>query len=55
MQLGLSEADTLKSTSILIYSHSEQSIYKWCDRHNVVLIKAVIKIGSCLNEVQKCC
>jgi hypothetical protein len=27
MQFGLSEADTLKSISILIYSISEQSIY----------------------------
>ena len=27
MQLGFNEADTLKSSSILIYSTSEQSIY----------------------------
>jgi len=42
--LGLNEADALKSSSILIYSHSEQSICTQCDRHDAVLIKAVIKI-----------
>jgi hypothetical protein len=46
VQLGLNEADTLKFNSILIYSHSEPSIYTQSDRHDAVLIKAVIKIGS---------
>ncbi len=58
MQFGLNEADTLEPISILIYSHSEHSIYTWCDRHDAVLSKTVNKIGSSLNEVngvQKCC
>jgi hypothetical protein len=46
MQFGLNEADTLESISILIYSHSEHGIYTWRDRHDAVLKKAVIKIGS---------
>jgi hypothetical protein len=25
-------------------------IHTWCDRHNAVLIKAVIKIGSLMNQ-----
>jgi len=41
MQLCLNEADTLESSSILIYSHSEQSIYTQCDGHDAILIKAV--------------
>jgi hypothetical protein len=43
MQLGFNEAGTLKSSSILIYSCSEQSIYTWRDRHDAVLNKAGIK------------
>ncbi len=39
MQLGLNEADILKSSSILIYSRQEQSIYTQNERHNAVLIK----------------
>ncbi len=50
---NLNEADTLESSSILIYSRSEQSIYTWCDRHDAVLIKAAIKIGSELKEVNE--
>jgi len=34
VQLGLNEADTVESSSILIYSHSEQSIYTQWDRHD---------------------
>jgi hypothetical protein len=36
------DADTLESSSILIYSRSEQSIYTWGDLHNAVLIKVMI-------------
>jgi hypothetical protein len=46
MQLGLNVADTLKYSSILINSHSEQSINTQCDRHDAVLIKAAIKKGA---------
>jgi hypothetical protein len=53
VKLGLNEADTLKSSSILIYSHSEKSIYTQCDRHDAVLIKAVIKIRSKLKGVNE--
>ncbi len=53
MQLGLNEADTLKTSSILINSHSEQNINTQCDRHDAVLIKAVIKIRSELKRVNE--
>ncbi len=46
MQLGLNEVGALNSSSVLIYSHSEQSIYTQSDRHDAVFIKAVIKIRS---------
>jgi hypothetical protein len=46
VQLGFNKAGTLKSSSILIYSHSEQSICTQSDRHDAVFIKAVIKIRS---------
>ena len=39
-------AVALNSSSILIYSHSEQSIYTQSGRHDAVFIKAVIKIRS---------
>ncbi len=39
MQLGLNEADTIESISILIYSHKEQRIHTGCDRHDAFLIK----------------
>jgi hypothetical protein len=39
MQLGLNEADTLKSRSIQIYSKSEQSIYTQKGWHDAMLIK----------------
>ncbi len=41
MQLGLNEAGTLKSSSILIYSHSGQSIYMRSGWQEAVLIKEV--------------
>jgi hypothetical protein len=41
MQLCLNEADTLKCSSILIYSHREQSNNTHCDFHNAVLIERV--------------
>ncbi len=34
----------------MIYSHSEQSMYTGWDRHDAILIKAVIKLGSQRNE-----
>jgi len=40
-------------SSILIYSHSEQSIFTQSDRHDAVLIKPVIKIGSELKGVNE--
>ncbi len=43
VQLGFNEADPLKSSSILIYSHSELSIYTQSEWHDAVLIKEVIK------------
>ncbi len=39
MQLGVNEAGTLKSSSILIYSHQEQSIYAQNEWYNAVVIK----------------
>ncbi len=51
MQLDLNEADTLKYSSILINSHSEQSIYTQCDRHDAILIKAAIKIRCELKAI----
>ncbi len=41
MQLGLNEADTLKSISILIYSHLTQSIYAQSELYDAVLIKEI--------------
>ncbi len=41
MQLGLSEVDTLKSISILFYSHSTQSIYAQSELYDAVLIKEI--------------
>ncbi len=51
--MGLNEANILKSSSILIYSHSEQSIHTQCDRHDGILIKAVIKMRSGLKGVNE--
>ncbi len=53
MQLRLNEADTLKSTLILIYSHLTQSIYTHYNRPDAILIKAVIKIRSELKGVNE--
>ncbi len=39
VQLGLNEADTLESSSLLIYSHQEQSIYTQNEWHNAMVIK----------------
>ncbi len=39
--MGLNEADTVKSSSILIYSHSAQSIYTQSWWQDAVLIKKV--------------
>jgi hypothetical protein len=41
--LGFNEADTHKSSSILIYSHSEQNIYTQEDCHEAVVIAREIK------------
>jgi hypothetical protein len=38
MQLGLNEADTLKSSSILIYSHQEQIVYTHSEWHDATAI-----------------
>ncbi len=43
MQLGLNEADTLKSILILIYSKLEQSFYTSNGWQETVLIKSEIK------------
>ncbi len=52
-QFSLNEVATLKSSSILIYSYSEQSIYTQCVKHDAILIKAVIKIKSELKGVNE--
>jgi hypothetical protein len=39
MQLGVNEAGTLKSSTILIYSHQEQSIYAQNEWHDAVVIE----------------
>jgi hypothetical protein len=49
----LNEAGTLESSSMLIYSHSEKSIYTWRDRHGAILITTVINLVSQLNEISK--
>jgi hypothetical protein len=38
-QLGLNKADTLKSNSILIYSHQEQSIYTRGEWHDAMVME----------------
>jgi hypothetical protein len=43
VQLGLNEADTLKSSSILIYYWSEQCLYTQNDWHDAVVNKCEIK------------
>ncbi len=53
MQLGLNEADTLKSTLILIYSRLAQSIYTHYNRQDAILIKAAIKMRSELKGVNE--
>ncbi len=53
MQLDLNKADALKSSSILIYSHSEQSIYTKSYRDIAILVKPEIKIGSELKGVNE--
>jgi hypothetical protein len=40
MQLGLNEADTLESSSMLMYYWSEQSLYTQSDWHDAVVIKS---------------
>ncbi len=45
MPLGLNEANTLKSSSILIYSMSERSIYTHRGWHEAMKIKKV-KLGA---------
>jgi hypothetical protein len=43
MQLGLNEADTLKSSSMLIYSNKEQSIYtQSMENLRVIQVKVVV-------------
>jgi hypothetical protein len=42
VQLGLNEADTLESTSILIYNLSEQSLYTQSDWPDAVVSKSEI-------------
>jgi hypothetical protein len=42
-QLGFNEADTLKSSSILIYYWPEQGVFTQCEWHDAVVIKSEIK------------
>ncbi len=44
--LGLNEADTLKSSSILIYSRSEHILYTKSDWDDAMLIKGENKYGD---------
>jgi hypothetical protein len=44
MQLGLNEADTHKSSSILIYYWSEESLYTQSDWQDAMVIKGVIEM-----------
>ncbi len=47
MQLGLNEADTLKSSSILLYSHLMQSVQTQSRWHDAALIQEMkLKVGS---------
>jgi hypothetical protein len=43
VQLGFNEADTLESSSILIYYPSEQRLYTQSYWHDAVVIKSEIK------------
>ncbi len=57
MQLGLNEADTLKSILILIYSKLEQTFYTQNESPETVLIKNEIKrwqsvVGKIVASVQ---
>jgi hypothetical protein len=45
------EADTLESSSVLIYSQKEQSIYTHGDWHDAVYIKKVITIKALIKSV----
>ncbi len=52
VKLGLNEADTFKSSSVLIYSVKEQSIYTHEVEQDAVLIKmAFIIRGKCKLKV----
>ncbi len=53
VQLGLNDADTLKSSSILIYSNTEQSIYTQGEgmMPYMINIKLNYKSGWNLNEI----
>jgi hypothetical protein len=62
VQLDLNEADKLKSSWILFYSHSAQSIYTQSEWHDAMLIKeiklykGVIKlVNEMLSEIMKGC
>ncbi len=47
MHLGLNEADMLKPSSLLIYSHSMQSINTQSRWHDATIIKEMkLKVGS---------
>ncbi len=41
MQFGLKEADTLKSSSVLMYYQSEQGLYTQNGWHDSVVIKVI--------------
>ncbi len=44
VQLGFDKADTLKSSSMLIYYRSEHSLYTQADWHDATVIKSEIKM-----------
>ena len=54
LQLSLNEADTPKSSSMLIYSRSEQSLYTQSVWHYAALITGEIKMErvKLINKVQ---
>ena len=46
MQLDLNEADTLGSSSILIYFQPEQRLFTQSNTHDAMVIKGKIKNGE---------
>ncbi len=54
LHLGLNEADTVKSSSILIYNHTKQDIYtqlKWLDARIVYVELLKMEMGKEINEI----